>query len=278
MAGLLSLAGLSLWVLGVSAAIALLIHIKRHPVNMAQIRRRLIDRPWSLIDMSILMLLPVCTLSTGEWALQDLAGSGRIDESALSQARIVMHTLSFHLPVLLMTIVLICIRKLSLTAAFGAEQSGPMKQIVLGLFFWLATLPFVALAGTAASTLLHEHGFTEELQYPLLLLIDANPLWLKIYTVLAVTLLVPAAEEILFRGIGIPALSRIMGPYGAALISSLLFTLIHQNLFAMPPIFILSLGLSLAYMATGSLLVSISMHAAFNLGSILLFLLSSGKM
>jgi membrane protease YdiL (CAAX protease family) len=62
--------------------------------------------------------------------------------------------------------------------------------------------------------------------------------------------------------------------YGAIVVTSLTFALIHQPVFIQPPIFLLSLGLGYVYERTGRLWSSIFMHLFFNAFQFSLFLLT----
>jgi len=82
--------------------------------------------------------------------------------------------------------------------------------------------------------------------------------------------LAPISEEILFRGFLYPALKRSLQPFLAAFVVAGIFAAIHLNLAALLPLFVLSLLLTLAYEWSGSLLVPVIVHSAFNLANILI--------
>lgn len=82
--------------------------------------------------------------------------------------------------------------------------------------------------------------------------------------VLIASLLVPVAEEIFFRGYVFTAYRRRYSPLVAALLSTALFALLHLNLEALVPIFVLGLVLVLLYHWTGSLLPGIAAHGINN--------------
>lgn len=78
-------------------------------------------------------------------------------------------------------------------------------------------------------------------------------------------------EELLFRGVVLPALLRALGNWGAIFGSALLFGLIHLDLvnpgglfYRVPFAFAVGLGLGLLRVRTGSLLPSILAHALLN--------------
>lgn len=90
---------------------------------------------------------------------------------------------------------------------------------------------------------------------------------------IAVVVLAPMAEELLFRG----AIYRFLSarfPNGAAVaISAVAFALMHQNVASILPLTVLGAALAFAYRYTGRLITPIVMHAAFNLNSLVLVVL-----
>jgi len=74
----------------------------------------------------------------------------------------------------------------------------------------------------------------------------------------------PVAEETLFRGYFYATFKGWAGPVASAVFTATLFAAIHLNLASFPSLLVLALGLTLAYEWSGSLLVPIVMHAAFN--------------
>lgn len=78
----------------------------------------------------------------------------------------------------------------------------------------------------------------------------------------------PIVEELFFRGFLFSGLkSSILGPVGAILVSSFLWTVIHQqyDMFFLTMIFILGLGLGIAKLKSGSVLLTIGLHSFANL-------------
>jgi membrane protease YdiL (CAAX protease family) len=77
-------------------------------------------------------------------------------------------------------------------------------------------------------------------------------------------LLVPVAEEVLFRGILYPWIKRIGFPRLAVWGTALAFAAMHLNLETLLPLFVLALALIALYEWTDNLLAPISAHALFN--------------
>jgi uncharacterized protein len=88
----------------------------------------------------------------------------------------------------------------------------------------------------------------------------------------AAVFIAPVAEETLFRGFFYGIAKRFTDRWFAAVLVSLLFALVHQHVASTVPLFILAMGLTLAYEATGCLLVPIFMHALFNGWNILVLI------
>ena len=84
----------------------------------------------------------------------------------------------------------------------------------------------------------------------------------------------PVFEEIFFRGFCYQILKRHWGMFPAMISSAVLFALIHANLFAFWPIFILGLALAWIFEKRGSLLPGIILHVTHNAVFITYFFLA----
>ncbi len=82
--------------------------------------------------------------------------------------------------------------------------------------------------------------------------------------------LVPIAEEILYRGTLVAVILRGRGTAFTVLITALFFSLLHLSPVHLPALTLAGAGFALVYIASGSLLTSIAMHAAFNAANLLL--------
>jgi membrane protease YdiL (CAAX protease family) len=82
------------------------------------------------------------------------------------------------------------------------------------------------------------------------------------------TIVAPCCEEFLFRGFFYRTWKRYLGPLGAGFVASVLFAALHGSVPALAGLFVLACFLTVAYERTGTLLVPIGMHAAFNFTSL----------
>ncbi|MDP8956155.1 MAG: CPBP family intramembrane metalloprotease, partial [Actinomycetota bacterium] len=80
-----------------------------------------------------------------------------------------------------------------------------------------------------------------------------------------VVVVAPIGEEIFFRGFLHKGLRRRFPMWAAAVLSSLLFGLVHYYPLLIPALFVVGLGLALLYERRQSLLAPVVAHAAFNI-------------
>ncbi len=100
---------------------------------------------------------------------------------------------------------------------------------------------------------------------PLLEIVLNNNNYLSFFLLfLTTTLLAPLFEEIIFRGILLPTLSRDFGVISGIIVSAFIFALAHLSLGEMPPLFVLGIGLAITRIASGSLFSSVIMHSLWN--------------
>ncbi|MCC2962262.1 CPBP family intramembrane metalloprotease [Massilia sp. IC2-278] len=103
---------------------------------------------------------------------------------------------------------------------------------------------------------------------------DAPPISYRFSEWVAMTLkmvvLVPIVEEFFFRALLVGTLRKTKGMHAAAIFSSCLFTLLHYPRLYLVSTLVFAFALAYLYMASGSLLLCIAIHAAFNAGVLVL--------
>ena len=98
---------------------------------------------------------------------------------------------------------------------------------------------------------------------------ETDALTIRIMIALSAIIIAPVAEEIVFRGYIYATIKRFSTRLVGALLSSLLFGVVHFNISAFIPLVFLALVLTLAYELSGSIWAPISIHALFNASTIL---------
>ena len=86
---------------------------------------------------------------------------------------------------------------------------------------------------------------------------------------IAIAIVPPIIEEVLFRGIILRGFLKIYSPIVAIILSASLFAVIHINIWQMVPAFIAGLALGWIYYRSKSLLLVIFSHAVFNANAVL---------
>jgi len=138
----------------------------------------------------------------------------------------------------------------------------PLKDaIIQGIKGWLIIVPFVLLISLIMNILIENQNGSN----PLLEIVLNNNNYLSfILLFVTTTLFAPLFEEIIFRGILLPTLSRDFGIILGIIVSAFIFALAHLSLGEMPPLFVLGIGLGITRIASGSLLSSVIMHSLWN--------------
>jgi len=161
---------------------------------------------------------------------------------------------------------------------FGLNRLNPFLCLLLALGLLISAYPFMMLAARAAELILHGKAQAQnvvEFFRNALAGSDRRAIYLTIFIGVIIA---PAAEEAVFRGFLYGVLKRYLGPLAAAVVSAAFFTAMHLNAGSLLPLFVLALCFTLAYEATGSLLVNIFMHALFNLSTFLFMLAISHRL
>ena len=138
----------------------------------------------------------------------------------------------------------------------------PIKNsIIYGIKGWLTIVPFVLLISLIMNTLIDNQNGSN----PLLEIVLNNKNFLSfILLFVTTTLLAPLFEEIIFRGVLLPTLSKDFGKISGIIVSAFIFALAHLSLGEMPPLFVLGIGLGITRIASGSLFSSVVMHSLWN--------------
>ncbi|OVE75391.1 hypothetical protein BVX97_04795 [bacterium E08(2017)] len=241
------------------------------PLRWRFLIRRIQSRPWSLYDGAKLFVV-----------FSSLAAIFYI--TAMFIPREVLHSPVFLLSeiiimpatALLATWSLINSKQISLREAFGIKWKNCIRNALQGVMCYLAVMPYLLISSIISLSVLTYLGYEIEHQPIIQVLTDPqSPRWLYVTLVISAIVSAPVVEETLFRGIILPLCFKRMSAVSAILFVSLFFAVVHVHIPVIAPIFVLATGLSLGYIATGSLLVPIFAHATFNAVSIIAFMIEA---
>ena len=138
----------------------------------------------------------------------------------------------------------------------------PIKDsFIQGLKGFLMIIPFVLLASLIMNLLVDNQNGSN----PLLEIVLNNNNYISFLLLfLTTTFLAPLFEEIVFRGVLLPILSREFGIILGITISAFIFALAHLSISEMIPLFILGVGLGTTRLISGRLSSTVIMHSLWN--------------
>lgn len=167
----------------------------------------------------------------------------------------------------------------------GGSFSHVMSNWLFGACSWFIAYPWVLAGSQAIAIVLLLNNATPKVDQVAVKHVKeavADPLLLSIMVV-AIVIVVPIIEELLFRGFLQTWLKKVIGMGLAIIIVSCIFTLFHfstsqgaENYELLPSLFVLSCFLGFVRERKQSLWASIGLHSTFNLISIAL-ILNTGK-
>jgi membrane protease YdiL (CAAX protease family) len=141
----------------------------------------------------------------------------------------------------------------------GGEPNAFWNALPLGLFL----MAVVTFFNWAYSTFIFpdiemQAGIAELIQG-----MATNPVNL-IVGVITIACVVPVVEELLFRGLLQNALMKRLPPLAAIAVAAFLFSIVHMQPYAIPPLFALGFAFGYLYWKTGSLKTNIGLHMLNN--------------
>ena len=231
------------------------------------VRSDLFGLPDVLVTGTLVVLLLL--LVAMQWVMPtppkppDASGTG----GGITGLQIIYGALQFALPVAAILAFLIA-RGVSVPVIFGLKRVGLFRAIAIAAGLVLLLLPLFMLVTTIAYQFLDGHAEPQELVKVYQQAAKTGKTQILWQVLVAAVVIAPITEEFLFRGYFYGVLKRVAGPVPAALGISLLFGAVHNNALGMPGLTLLALALTLAYEWSGSILVSIFMHAWFNATSL----------
>ncbi len=156
---------------------------------------------------------------------------------------------------------------------FGLNLGTIHKDLPSALLNLLSVWPLIAamiILTTRLGKLILGPDFEIQPHQELELIRAYSQLPVRVLIIVTAVAIVPAFEEMLFRGLFQTMLrSILLKPWLSIAISSVLFALSHANAEHWPAMFVLSLCMGYAYEKSGSLLRPIFIHSLFNATSII---------
>ncbi len=166
----------------------------------------------------------------------------------------------------LLVAVLFAFRPVSLVDFFGMRWKNARYLVVIAPIGVILTYLFMfTLEAIGFNTWLANHfGDQAQLQQTVKIYRETDVVTIRAMIAVSVILIAPFAEELVFRGYIYTVTKRFSDRFFAALLSSLLFGVVHFNIMALVPLVFLAMVLAISYELTGSIWAPISIHTLFN--------------
>ena len=204
--------------------------------------------------------------------------AGRVPRIVDSEWGIVTSSLAMHWFIVVFVLVWKRSARFSWKDAFGFERKRMVAHTLRGLVAYLIAIPVIFVVTFLYRIVLLRFGYPIEEQQPIVDFLTGNiPIHTRIYGIILAVCVAPVAEELLFRGILLPLMTRITGVATAIIVTSLLFAGMHLFIPAIATLFFVSLTCSFAYIYTGSLTTPITFHAIFNAINLVIFFALKGS-
>lgn len=250
-----------------SAALVLFVILIARPPSLSAMGLRMTSRPWSTGHVGLL----TATVLVGMGALPLLLAVARRfglqDWELPSYSWLAIAAIFMHLPCLAVIRTIMRLEHISISDGFGITRDGTAEKLATGVFLALATLPVLAVVMALYLWFLMRSGVQCDPQSVAMMIKDtAGAPWpLRVAIGVLTVILVPAVEELMFRGIAFPAACKRVGFLPGVILVSLVFAVIHVEVTTYAPLFVFSAALCFAYAHSGSILVPFAMHATHNL-------------
>jgi uncharacterized protein len=198
-------------------------------------------------------------LLVGWFALNVLAASKV--QHATFQTHDLLITGAFSLAVIFILAALLQLRGFSVLSLGGFSRLGFGRIVSTAAVLLFAAYPLLFAADAVSRWLLGEGSSKQQI---IEMFTGSGTLQQRVLIIVLAITIAPLTEEFIFRFFLYGVLKRYFGRGPGLFLNSLVFAAVHVHLPSLGPLFILGGCFTLAYEWSGSILVSMTMHALFN--------------
>jgi membrane protease YdiL (CAAX protease family) len=174
---------------------------------------------------------------------------------------VLVQNLFFILAIVLVIAAFLRLRGFKLSTAAGFSKISFLRALSVGIILLLAAYPLIAIADWITQRFL---GSGSSRQSIVELFSGSSTIQQRVTIIFFAVAVAPTTEEFLFRFFLYGVLRRYLGRFLGLVSNALLFAAVHTHLPSFAPLFVLGSCFTLAYEWSGSILVSMTMHALFN--------------
>jgi membrane protease YdiL (CAAX protease family) len=153
------------------------------------------------------------------------------------------------------------IRGVNVNMIAGFARLSTWRTVVTGGILLFAAYPLIFLADLLTQRIL---GGSSTRQSIVELFSGSQTLKQRVLIIILAVAIAPVVEEFVFRFYIYNVVKRYLGRFTGLITNSVLFAAAHAHVPSAAPLFVLGVCFTLAYEWSGSILVSMTMHALFN--------------
>ena len=135
-----------------------------------------------------------------------------------------------------------------------------LKKISVSFYYILLIWPFIYIV-----SLLSNFFITEAVEQNVVSLLRTGTIKEQLYIILSAIIVAPIIEELYFRHILYTKIKLHLGILPSIIICSILFGIIHKNVYAYTALFTLSIFLCVIKEISGSIIFPVYVHSIFNI-------------
>jgi len=149
---------------------------------------------------------------------------------------------------------------------FKKERETRLREIIKCTVSFIKICPIIYILSILSKLILYEFEEQDKVVE-----LKRNFSENLVYNIITITTIAPIIEETIFRGLFYRSIKNLMPVSFSIIITSLIFSIIHQNILSFVILFFLSGYLTYIYERYGNIIYPIIVHSIFN--SIMLFLI-----
>lgn len=194
------------------------------------------------------------------WFALNVVAAAKMEQAAF-QTRDLLLTGGFSLTVICILTALLQLRGFSVLSLGGFSRLGFGRIVSTAAVLLFAAYPLLFAADGISRWLL---GGGSSKQQIVEMFTGSETLQQRVLIIVLAITIAPLAEEFIFRFFLYGVLKRYLGRGPGLILNAFLFAAVHVHLPSFGPLLVLGGCLTLAYEWSGSILVSMTMHALFN--------------
>ncbi len=203
----------------------------------------------------------IVSLILGAILLLSAVGSVRQTGSVIPKTSDLILTGFVETGIVVLLVGFLIMRGRNVDSLGGFSRLGFSRTFFTGAILVLAAYPFVLIADVITQRVLNvepsRQGIVE-------LFTNSQSLAQRALVITLAVAMAPLVEEFVFRFFLYGVLRRYVGRFAGLIVNAALFAAVHSHLPSAAPLFVLGACFTLAYEWSGSILVSMTMHALFN--------------